>query len=122
MRNARRTAFQAAVQYYCRQLGITGYEAPLPIVFQNVDPAQIADSSALAKDGESNLEVPPTPGSPFDSLDEYRQSEEKAAADSVRQTSPMLGFRPPESVGLMARARKSHRSRKERLAAANAEC
>ncbi|KAF5370064.1 hypothetical protein D9758_001387 [Tetrapyrgos nigripes] len=31
----RKTAFHAAVQYYCRQLGIVGYEAPMPIVWGN---------------------------------------------------------------------------------------
>lgn len=121
MRNTRRTAFQAAVQYYCRQLGITGHEAPMPVVFQEADAGQVADSAALAKDGESNLDVPPTPGSPF-SPEGYLQSEERAAAEEVKQPSPMLGFKPPEGIRHLARARKSHRSRKERLGAANAEC
>ncbi|KAJ3514312.1 hypothetical protein NMY22_g14780 [Coprinellus aureogranulatus] len=124
MRNARRTAFQAAVQYYCRQLGITGYEAPLPIVFQNADPSQIADSPALAKDGEDDIEVVNSPpSSPLNTPGEYHPPDDRSPMEGAVKpsTSPMLGFRPPEGVRHLARARKSHRSRKERLGAANAE-
>ncbi|KAF8450863.1 Mechanosensitive ion channel-domain-containing protein [Boletus edulis BED1] len=37
LRNARRTAFHAAVQYYCRQLGITARESPMPLVYLDSD-------------------------------------------------------------------------------------
>jgi small-conductance mechanosensitive channel len=40
LRNTRRTAFHAAVQYYCRELGITAYEAPMPIAYADTNTQQ----------------------------------------------------------------------------------
>jgi len=37
LRCSRKTAFHAAVQYYCRQLGIECHEAPLPVVYADPD-------------------------------------------------------------------------------------
>ncbi|CAK5275829.1 unnamed protein product [Mycena citricolor] len=49
LRNARKTAFHAAVQHYCRELGIDCYQAPQPVIW-----------------GDPNLSLPPypTPASP----------------------------------------------------------
>jgi hypothetical protein len=38
MRNARKTAFHAAAQFYCRQLGITCGNSPQPVLVQQPRP------------------------------------------------------------------------------------
>jgi hypothetical protein len=38
MRNARKTAFHAAAQFYCRQLGITCNQSPQPVLIQQTRP------------------------------------------------------------------------------------
>ncbi|KAF8558963.1 hypothetical protein OG21DRAFT_1503412 [Imleria badia] len=82
LRNARRTAFHAAVQYYCRQLGITACESPMPLVYLDSDTQQYT---------------------PAISETEYRSQ------GSIKN---FLGFTPPDRQGpQMLRARKS-KSRK----------
>ncbi|KAF9036045.1 hypothetical protein BDZ89DRAFT_1061875 [Hymenopellis radicata] len=96
LRCARKTAFHAAVQFYCRQLGIVGYESPMPIVYG---------------DAETMTFVPPSPG-----LDDGGMGEEAAASREHLATAPMkptLGFLPPVATrpGVNIRQRKS-KSRK----------
>ncbi|KAJ7047743.1 Mechanosensitive ion channel-domain-containing protein [Mycena alexandri] len=87
LRSARKTAFHAAVQHYCRELGIVCYASPQPIVW-----------------GDPNLELPPyppvtsptsvTPASP-DDLDADADAEgEDVVLESTAKLAPMLGFTP----------------------------
>ncbi|KAG7096617.1 hypothetical protein E1B28_004034 [Marasmius oreades] len=118
-RVARKTAFHTAVAYYCRQLGIVGYEAPLPVVW--------ADDESGTYDG--GLESPSflvsplaysDSGSPMESRDEEEEEGEGEKMGATleipsgprgeiptRSSSMMLGFRPPESTEVKLRARKS---------------
>ncbi|KAF8623440.1 hypothetical protein AX15_006382 [Amanita polypyramis BW_CC] len=105
LRLERKTAFHAAVQYYCRQLGIIGYEAPIPIVFgkspeqqDDLPPSSVmssADDISVAA-SEMNREL----------ADELAEREE----DELKST---LGFTPPASsrkARLKARKSKSRKT------------
>ncbi|KAG8218341.1 Mechanosensitive ion channel-domain-containing protein [Butyriboletus roseoflavus] len=84
MRNARKTAFHAAVQYYCRQLGITAYNSPMPLVYSDT-PQYTPESERRSQEPLHGVE-----GS----------------------TKNFLGFTPPDQRGpQLLRARKS-KSRK----------
>ncbi|KIJ70434.1 hypothetical protein HYDPIDRAFT_105154 [Hydnomerulius pinastri MD-312] len=98
LRNSRRTAFHAAVQYYCRQLGITAYESPLPIVYADADTQRYTPPPPeLNADGD----VPSSP------MDNSREAE--------APPKNFLGFTPPHQQGShLSRARKS-KSRKAAL-------
>ncbi|KAF9246905.1 Mechanosensitive ion channel-domain-containing protein [Melanogaster broomeanus] len=101
--NTRRTAFHAAVQYYSRQLGITAFESPLPIVFADPD-TQPYDTPP--PDFEADSET----GPPVDN------SREADAAPKY-----LLGFTPPDQQGShLLRARKS-KSRKAALRGVGAD-
>lgn len=110
LRLDRKTAFHAAVQYYCRRLGIIGYEAPLPITF--------------GKSPDEQLDFPPSPMLPAEDdislsvsdMDQQLASEQaEPEGDEVKLT---LGFRPPASAkAARLKARKS-KSRKTALRAA----
>ncbi|KAF9569455.1 hypothetical protein CPC08DRAFT_623518 [Agrocybe pediades] len=113
-RNARKTAFHAAVQYYCRELGIVGYEAPKPIVYANpttmrYDPAPSAPDDVLS---------PTSPSMPTASMDQMKRETE----DAAKKMKPSLGFLPPlaDRSSQLLRARKS-RDRKTNLGAGNAD-
>ncbi|PPQ77268.1 hypothetical protein CVT25_010850 [Psilocybe cyanescens] len=115
LRNARKTAFHAAVQYYCQQLGIVGYEAPLPIVYANPQTMTYQPTSPPPDDVQSPVET-------SRSADEIRQEavETEIAAKAMK---PTLGFLPPladRSSHVMV-ARKS-RHKKANLGAGNADC
>ncbi|KAF8882199.1 hypothetical protein CPB85DRAFT_1339673 [Mucidula mucida] len=69
LRCARKTAFHAAVQYYCRQLGIVGYEPPRPVVYADAD---------------TMTYIPSSPG-PYSA----------EPLSSVESMKPSLGFLPP---------------------------
>jgi hypothetical protein len=94
LRNTRRTAFHAAVQHYCRELGITAYEAPMPITYANphtqgYDPAQ----ETVLPDTTSDIRSPISPRSP------------DAAPKSV------LGFTPPQDPSQGSHLHRSHLTR-----------
>lgn len=82
---ARKTAFHAAVQYYCRQLGIVYYESPMPIAYAD------ADTQLYSPPPEISAEV------------------DGVSIDATPRN--LMGFTPPHSTGSHLRARKS-RSRK----------
>ncbi len=86
LRCARKTAFHAAVQYYCRQLGIIGHEPPRPIVY--------ADAETMAY-------VPSSPGLPLE-----EDGEPEAPVEKMKTS---LGFLPP-----MAARRTNIRPRKSK--------
>jgi hypothetical protein len=101
MRNARKTAFHAAVQHYCRQLGITCYGSPVPYAYVDPNTHQLLAEpvGAYSPDEQQQQQGP---------LD---QADEDAAAQQPLRT---LGFLPPESQRADVRARRS-KSRKVML-------
>jgi hypothetical protein len=110
LRCARKTAFHAAVQYYCRLLGIVCYDAPLPIVWADPEtntympspPPFEGDEGALLGVDMMNRDAAPSPitaggGGGVGQLGE-----------TVDQMKPTLGFLPPLAVrSAYMRARKS---------------
>ncbi|KAK7061385.1 EF-hand domain-containing protein, partial [Favolaschia claudopus] len=76
VRNARKTAFHAAVQYYCHELGIVCYNAPQPIIWN--DP---------------NADLPPYPPAAGPSPDE---PETEVVLGKPSTTT--LGFTPPATT------------------------
>ncbi|TDL29771.1 hypothetical protein BD410DRAFT_817773 [Rickenella mellea] len=87
LRLARKTAFHAAMNYFCHQLGITAAEAPMPIAY-GVQALPEADLDVDAPVPDSAL-----PGD-----------------ENLPAMKPMLGFLPPpEKRNLHLRARKSKR-------------
>lgn len=98
LRWQRKTVFHAAVNYYCRQLGIGLYNTPMPICYVNANGNVVPQSP-----GQDNapLEGPSRPDLP-----------ELDTTDFPDLHKPALGFIPPaESRAHLLRARKS-RSRK----------
>ena len=111
LRNARKTAFHAAVQYYCRQLDIKGYEAPLPIVYANPDTKKYQPPQSNP-DATSPVEVT----SPMSEQQAHKEAIETEVA--AKAMKPTLGFLPPlaDRSSQLTRTRKS-RHRKENLGA-----
>jgi len=109
-RNARKTAFHAAVQYYCRELGIVGYEAPRPIVYANPVTMTYNPTSPFADDILS-------PAEPTANMEQLRRETE----DAAKKIKPTLGFLPPlaDRSSQLLRVRKS-RNRKANVGAGNA--
>ena len=62
LHNTRKTAFHAAVNYYCRQLGIVAYNSAIPVAYANPDTLEVnpADVTPLEEDGDGG-EVPESP-------------------------------------------------------------
>jgi len=98
LRNMRRTAFHAAVQHYCRELGIIAYEAPMPVTYANPDTQQYdPGQEAVLPDTASEIRSPVSARSPG------------AAPKSF------LGFTPPDQASRLnrhlTRVRKSKSSK-----------
>ncbi|OJA15633.1 hypothetical protein AZE42_04844 [Rhizopogon vesiculosus] len=98
LRNMRRTAFHAAVQHYCRDLGISAYEAPMPVTYANPDTQQYDPAQeAVLPDTASEIRSPVSPRSP-------------GAAPKG-----FLGFTPPDQASRLnrhlTRVRKSKSSK-----------
>ncbi|KIY72882.1 hypothetical protein CYLTODRAFT_343298 [Cylindrobasidium torrendii FP15055 ss-10] len=110
LRCARKTAFHAAVQYFCRQIGIVGYEAPLPIVYGDPD---------------TLVYQPPSPGAggdedtPYDGLDggASRDHLDKVNDVATAPAKPTLGFLPPATSRNGGNMRQRKHSRKAILRA-----
>ncbi|KAF9224318.1 hypothetical protein BS17DRAFT_752270 [Gyrodon lividus] len=103
LRNTRRTAFHAAVQYYCRQLDITAFESPMPIVYADSD----TQRDTLPRYFDADGEIPSPP------MDCSREAE--------GAPKHFLGFTPPDQQGSHSlRARKS-KSRKAALRGTGAD-
>ncbi|KAJ7937414.1 hypothetical protein B0H13DRAFT_1945860 [Mycena leptocephala] len=80
LRAARKTAFHAAVQYYCRELGIVCYASPQPIIW-----------------GDPNLELPPYPPATSPTSPTATSPDEEVAQpelDPTAKPAPTLGFTP----------------------------
>jgi len=116
LRQARKTAFHAAVQYYSRELGIIGWESPMPIVF--ADPKTMTYQPEFNDDplSATTLDVAQMGGgSPVAADSPLREMEE------VNDMKPTLGFLPPLAVrsSHLNRVRKS-RNKRANLGAGNA--
>ncbi|PPQ68772.1 hypothetical protein CVT24_007714 [Panaeolus cyanescens] len=116
LRNARRTAFHAAVQYYCRQLGITAYQSPQPIVFTDpstraYNPATPGPEDPLSPVAEAHL-------SPEEK--QRKEEEVKEAEIDAKKMKASLGFLPPLAYrsSHLVRARRS-KNRKANMGAVN---
>jgi len=105
LRCARKTAFHAAVQHYSRQLGIIGYEAPLPVVYA---------------DPNTNTYKPTSPAQPDESPLSPNLTSRRTNQDETAQDKAVLGFLPPlaDRSSHLMRARKS-KKRKAAVGAGN---
>jgi small-conductance mechanosensitive channel len=101
LRNTRRTAFHAAVQYYCRELGITAYEAPMPIAYADTNTHQYdVPQEAVLPNIFSDIQSPDSQHSPHASRKSF------------------LGFTLPQDQGThLTRTHKHVRKGKSRKAA-----
>ncbi|KAI0663140.1 Mechanosensitive ion channel-domain-containing protein [Cubamyces menziesii] len=105
LKNARKTAFCAAVNYYCRQLGITSYKSPLPVAFADQDTGEVLmpDVDAYAPGADDDVDAPlddPTPSpttGPVDGGKSTRDPKEKTV---------WLGFQPPPEDGFSSGLRR----------------
>lgn len=107
MRMQRKTTFHAAVQFYCRQLGIVCYESPMPIVWGDQDSLDYG----LATPGDED-QPPPSPAPGSEAPAEQEQD--------PKDIKPSLGFLPPLKDRSHLRARKS-KSRKAVLRSVGAD-
>jgi len=99
--NLFRTAFHAAVQFYCRQLDITWSDSPQPILFTdtNLDQPHMDDEIEYEIADDATAQ-PTTPISPHPS----RAPTTKGATAPQKA---MLGFLPPKDGHSTLRVRKS---------------
>lgn len=102
LRGTRKTAFHAAVQYYCRQLGIIGYEAPLPVVY--ADPHTNTYKPTTSPDKDDLFPSSPNPTS-------SRAKQRTMAPDK----KPVLGFLPPP-VDLSSHLMRARKIKKRKAA------
>ncbi|KAF9468793.1 hypothetical protein BDZ94DRAFT_1279344 [Collybia nuda] len=104
LRWTRRTAFHAAVQYYCRELNITCFESPIPIVYADPESQTYRPSSPTSPSAQDT--IPP--------ITEQQRSEDAEEADRAAKTmQPVMGFLPPltaRASNLRARKSKSRKT------------
>ncbi|KAJ7638469.1 hypothetical protein FB45DRAFT_902962 [Roridomyces roridus] len=106
LRNARKTAFHAAVNHYSRELGIVCYNSPQPVIW-----------------GDPNLDLPPYPQPPRSPTSRADPSPgvpdtSTPAPDADEQPSLTLGFRPPANSSNLLRARTRARDKRAAMLAA----
>ncbi|KAF7301275.1 EF-hand domain-containing protein [Mycena indigotica] len=90
LRSARKTAFHAAVQYYCRELGIECYNSPQPIIWTDAT----AGLPPYNSPNPSGVDLSPEGGS----------NDDRVIAPIRRTMATSLGFTPhAESTLLRAR-------------------
>lgn len=108
LRNARKTAFHAAVNYFCRQLGIVAFESPMPIAYADQDTLDWAPGSPTPYDEEYGSEEPPLP--------QPHMPAAGGVSAGEKQKMTWMGFAPPSDRPIPGalRARKS-KSRKAML-------
>ncbi|TFK56013.1 hypothetical protein OE88DRAFT_1621194 [Heliocybe sulcata] len=110
MRMQRKTTFHAAVQFYCRQLGIVCHASPIPIVWADED---TQDYGMLTPGEEEQPPPSPLPGSVMEVSVEQQEQD-------GQDMEPALGFKPPLKDRSHLRARKS-RSKKAVLRSMGAD-
>ncbi|KAI0370172.1 hypothetical protein BV20DRAFT_944607 [Pilatotrama ljubarskyi] len=99
LRLARKTAFHAAVNYYCRQLGITAYKSPMPIAIADQDTGEVLmPDTDLTPGGEEDVDPLESPAQePLDSQRDRGGEKEKTV---------WLGFQPPPEDGIPSGLRR----------------
>lgn len=119
LRLARKTAFHAAAQYFCRQLGIIAAESPIPIVYAERD-KQIWENPnffpADVDDGSSVINMQQQPGSPRSPKMPWTPAHSSglAAGHGSKEKVSWLGFEPPTNQPSALRARRA-KSKKSAL-------
>jgi hypothetical protein len=104
LRNARKTTFYAAVNYYCRQLGIVNYSPSIPVEW-----TKSHDLNNLADD-EDNMD---TSFDPEESMSQTLRSQQSQLPPKELHIPASLGFQPPpEKLVPGVRARKSKHGKK----------
>lgn len=104
LRNTRKTAFYAAANYYCRQLGIHCVKSTMPVVFVG------------ATDSQGEM-----PMSPTSAVTGENEDVAPLEAAEAKELNPMLGFLPPpEKRTALLRVRK-RKGRKDAFKASGAE-
>lgn len=86
LHNTRKTAFCAAVNYYCRRLGIVAYNSPIPLAYVHPETLEVVagPDTAIDDDAEAaDADVPPSP-----------------SPDPDRKPTTVLGFTPPREDGI----------------------
>jgi len=111
LRNARKTAFHAAVSYYCRELGIEAYEAPLPVEYADNNTQKYMPSSPM----QEGYDDPISPGTGSTQEFEKGPAQEEIFMRK-KSTRNVLGFKPPRDLmsSELTRTRRS-KSRKAAL-------
>ncbi|KII95947.1 hypothetical protein PLICRDRAFT_34903 [Plicaturopsis crispa FD-325 SS-3] len=120
LRCQRKTSFYAAVNHYCRQLGIVAYTSPQPIVYADPDTQLWEPSTPLSPDNDNdshnndndNNENRDGERSPSGGSFNLNYEERLDREDEAPRGKPLLGFMPPPlNKTELTRARKS-KSRK----------
>ncbi len=106
LHNTRKTAFHAAVNYYCRQLGIVAYNTPIPLAYVHPETLEIVAGPDTVTAGDDDAEpadadVPPSPG-----------------PDTDRKPVTVLGFTPPREDGIPSGMRPRKAKSKKAMARA----
>ncbi|KAI1789003.1 Mechanosensitive ion channel-domain-containing protein [Ganoderma leucocontextum] len=105
LHNTRKTAFHAAVNYYCRQLGIVAYNTPIPLAYAHPDTLEIVAGPDAVTAGADDEAEPPDADAP-------------PSPDPERKAATVLGFTPPREDGIPSGMRP--RKAKSRKAMARA--
>lgn len=102
LRWTNRTAFQAALLYFTRELGITYSCSAQPISYWQEDLEQppISDAGSELDELKSPLSPVPQEGEP---------DANAPAASESSQKQPLLGFLPPEGSKMRRRRGQSHK-------------
>jgi len=108
LRLARKTAFHAAVQYFCRHLGIVASESPIPIVYADREnpgfvPSELDDGSSVTNMQQQEPGTPRSPTTP------WAPAHPSGLAPGHGHTEKVswLGFNPPTSQPSALRARRA---------------
>ena len=113
LRLARKTAFHAAVQYFCRQLGIVAAESPIPLVYANRDtqmwenpdfvPPELDDGSSVINMQQQQPTSPRSPTIPWAPA----HPSGLAPGHGSKEKVSWLGFEPPTNQPSALRARRA---------------
>lgn len=112
LRLARKTAFHAAAQYFCRQLGIAAAESPMPIVYANRDTQVWENPDPVPSDfddGSSVINMQRQPASPRSQDMPWTPAHSSALAHGhgSKEKVSWLGFQPPTNQPSALRARRA---------------
>ena len=98
LHNTRKTAFHAAVNYYCRQLGIVAYNSAIPLAYADRDTLEVIPPEYGYGYGDEDVEPLESPSAEPEAA--------PAASPSIpppgreREKTTWLGFQPPPEDGI----------------------